>query len=71
MQVICLRAAKSLAADGNTLRVYYGAADIGIALATGSVQALPEWLEQQGESAVIISSNVRGLRLSNQIASRG
>jgi len=34
----------TLAADGDTLNLYYGAADSGIALATGSVRAMLEWL---------------------------
>ncbi len=37
----------NLAADGDTLYLYYGAADSSIALATGSVFALLEWLEQR------------------------
>lgn len=36
----------TLAPDGDTLHVYYGAADSCIALATGSVRAMLEWLEQ-------------------------
>ncbi len=36
----------TLAPDGDTLHVYYGAADTSIALATGSVRAMLEWLEQ-------------------------
>lgn len=36
----------TLAPDGDTLRLYYGAADSCIALATGSVRACLEWLEQ-------------------------
>ena len=36
----------TLASDGDTLHVYYGAADSSIALATGSVRALLELLEQ-------------------------
>ena len=35
-----------LAPDGDTLRLYYGAADSSIALATGSVKMILEWLEQ-------------------------
>lgn len=31
--------------DGDTIRVYYGAADTSIALATGSLKALLEWLK--------------------------
>lgn len=38
----------TLAADGDTLHLYYGAADTTIALATGSVRAMLEWLEQRG-----------------------
>lgn len=37
----------TIAPDGDTLHLYYGAADSSIALATGSVCALLEWLEQQ------------------------
>jgi predicted GH43/DUF377 family glycosyl hydrolase len=33
-----------LAPDGDTLRLYYGAADSSIALATGSVRAMLDWL---------------------------
>ncbi len=36
------------APDGDTLHIYYGAADTSIALATGSIRALLEWLEQHG-----------------------
>jgi predicted GH43/DUF377 family glycosyl hydrolase len=36
----------TLAADGDTLRLYYGAADSCIALATGSLRTCLEWLEQ-------------------------
>ncbi len=42
----------TLAPDGDTLSLYYGAADTCMALATGSVRALLEWLEQHnGEPA--------------------
>lgn len=34
----------TLAPDGDTLHLYYGAADTSIALATGSLRALLEWL---------------------------
>lgn len=36
----------TIAADGDTLHLYYGAADTSIALATGSVRAMLNWLEQ-------------------------
>jgi len=36
----------TLAPDGDTIHLYYGAADTNIALATGSMRAMLEWLEQ-------------------------
>jgi predicted GH43/DUF377 family glycosyl hydrolase len=38
----------TIAPDGDTLHLYYGAADTSIALATGSVRTILEWLEQHG-----------------------
>jgi predicted GH43/DUF377 family glycosyl hydrolase len=38
----------TIAPDGDTLRLYYGAADTSIAVATGSVQAMLGWLKEQG-----------------------
>ena len=38
----------TVAPDGDTIRMYYGAADSSIALATGSVRAMLEWLDQHG-----------------------
>lgn len=38
----------TIAPDGDTIHLYYGAADTSIALATGSVRATLEWLEQHG-----------------------
>ena len=35
----------TIAPDGDTIHLYYGAADTSIALATGSIKALLEWLE--------------------------
>ena len=35
-------------ADGDTIRLYYGAADTSIALATGSIRELLAWLDQHG-----------------------
>ena len=34
--------------DGDTLHLYYGAGDTSIALATGSVRTMLEWLDQHG-----------------------
>lgn len=42
----------TLGEDGDTLYLYYGAADTCIALATGSVQALLAWLKQNGKPLV-------------------
>jgi predicted GH43/DUF377 family glycosyl hydrolase len=39
----------TIAADGDTIHLYYGAADTSIGLATGSVREMLEWL-QQGDS---------------------
>jgi len=37
----------TIAPDGDTIHLYYGAADTSIALATGSVRALLDWLGQR------------------------
>ena len=39
----------TVGADGDTLYLYYGAADTCIALATGSIRMLLEWLEEYGQ----------------------
>jgi len=36
----------TIADDGDTIRLYYGAADTSVALATGSINAILEWLER-------------------------
>lgn len=38
----------TLEGDGDTIRLYYGAADTTIAMATGSVRAMLEWLNERG-----------------------
>jgi predicted GH43/DUF377 family glycosyl hydrolase len=38
----------TVGADGDTLHLYYGAADTCIALATGSVKGILRWLEKHG-----------------------
>jgi predicted GH43/DUF377 family glycosyl hydrolase len=38
----------TIAADGDTLNLYYGAADTSIALATGSIRAILRWLDSHG-----------------------
>ena len=37
----------TIASDNDTIHLYYGAADTSIALATGSVNAMLEWMDQQ------------------------
>jgi predicted GH43/DUF377 family glycosyl hydrolase len=37
----------TLATDGDTINIYYGAADTSIAMATGSVRAILKWLKEQ------------------------
>lgn len=39
----------TLGADGDTLNLYYGAADTSVALATGSIRQLLAWLDQHGD----------------------
>jgi predicted GH43/DUF377 family glycosyl hydrolase len=38
----------TLGTDGDTLHLYYGAADTNIALATGSVRQILNWLDEHG-----------------------
>jgi predicted GH43/DUF377 family glycosyl hydrolase len=38
----------TLGDDGDTIHIYYGAADTSIAMATGSVKRLLAWLDEQG-----------------------
>ena len=38
----------TLADDGDTINLYYGAADTSVALATGSLRAALDWLEKTG-----------------------
>ena len=40
----------TLAPDGDTLRLYYGAADSSMALATGSIRELLSWLDEHSTS---------------------
>jgi len=41
----------TLGADGDTINLYYGAADTSIALATGSMRQILSWLEEQDSQA--------------------
>ena len=38
----------TLGADGDTIRLYYGAADTSVALATGSIRQILSWLDERG-----------------------
>ena len=40
----------TVGSDGDTIHLYYGAADTCIALATGSISSLLDWLERTGRS---------------------
>jgi predicted GH43/DUF377 family glycosyl hydrolase len=40
----------TIGADGDSLNLYYGAADTCIAMATGSIRAMLEWLKEHGGS---------------------
>jgi predicted GH43/DUF377 family glycosyl hydrolase len=42
---------QTIAADGDTIHLYYGAADSCMALATGSIRALLAWLESNSREA--------------------
>jgi predicted GH43/DUF377 family glycosyl hydrolase len=43
----------TIAPDGDTLRLYYGAADTSIALATGSVRGMLRWLEEHASDVAV------------------
>jgi predicted GH43/DUF377 family glycosyl hydrolase len=36
---------QTIGADGDTIHVYYGAADSSVALATGSIRTILAWLD--------------------------
>jgi predicted GH43/DUF377 family glycosyl hydrolase len=40
----------TVAKDGDTINLYYGAADSSIALAHGSIRTLLNWLDEHGHS---------------------
>ena len=41
---------QTIGADGDTINLYYGAADSCVALATGRIRALLDWLEANPSS---------------------
>ncbi len=44
----------TIAPDGDTINLYYGAADSRMALATGSIRDLLEWLQRNTASAAVV-----------------
>ena len=43
---------QTIAADGDTINIYYGAADSSVALATGSIRCLLAWLDANSSAGV-------------------
>ncbi len=43
----------TVAPDGDTINLYYGAADTCVALATGSIRRMLDWLERTGQPSAI------------------
>jgi len=43
----------TVAPDGDTVNLYYGAADTCMALATGSIRRMLDWLERTGQPSVV------------------
>jgi predicted GH43/DUF377 family glycosyl hydrolase len=41
---------QTIGADGDTIHLYYGAADSSMALATGSISSLLSWLDANSEA---------------------
>ncbi len=40
---------QTIGEDGDTINLYYGAADTSIALATGSIRQILRWLDENGK----------------------
>lgn len=45
----------TIAADGDTVNMYYGAADTCIAMATGSLSAMLDWLDEQSKTSEAVN----------------
>lgn len=54
----------TLGSDGDALKLYYGAADTSVAMATGSVAALLDWLDAHSSSSMGIEEREGALRQS-------
>jgi predicted GH43/DUF377 family glycosyl hydrolase len=46
----------TIAPDGDTIHLYYGGADSCVALATGSIRMLLDWLHTYGSAAASAGS---------------
>jgi predicted GH43/DUF377 family glycosyl hydrolase len=46
----------TIAPDGDTINIYYGAADTSIAMATGSLRAILDWLDCNGEEPAVTTN---------------
>ena len=55
----------TIAPDGDTINLYYGAADSSIALAHGSIRALLSWLDANGHSDAQTDRRHRSSKDSN------
>jgi len=53
----------TIASDGDTLRLYYGAADSSVALATSSIRGMLEWLDHHGDKTNTLSVPIIGKQL--------
>jgi predicted GH43/DUF377 family glycosyl hydrolase len=53
----------TIASDGDTLRLYYGAADASIAMATSSIRGMLEWLDHHGDKMNTPSATIIGKQL--------
>jgi len=42
---------QTIGADGDTIYLYYGAADSSVALATGSIRCMLSWLDEHSSPA--------------------
>jgi predicted GH43/DUF377 family glycosyl hydrolase len=51
-------AARVIDADGDTIRLYYGAADSCMAMATGSITALLAWLDEHSSGSEDITTRL-------------
>ena len=47
---------QTVGADGDTIHLYYGAADSCVAMATGSVRTLLSWLQTNSSTGLLSAS---------------